>query len=64
MFLFTPHPHIPHTDQSCDFNLPQCKYLHVSIFACFVIVFFLNMKHKEYYLNFIIDLGLKYYKNW
>ena len=20
------------------------------------------MKHKEYYLNFIIDLGLKYYK--
>ena len=31
---------IPHTDQSCDLNLPQCKYFHVSIFACSVAVFF------------------------
>ena len=23
----------------------------------------LNMKHKEYCQNFIIDLGLKYYRN-
>ena len=32
-----------HTDQSCDLNLPQCKYFHVSIFACSVAVFF---KHE------------------
>ena len=37
------HAHIPHTDQLCDLNLPQCKYFHVSIFACSVTVFF---KHE------------------
>ena len=41
--LYLIYTRIPHTDQSCDLNLPPCKYFHVSIFTCSVAVFF---KHE------------------